>query len=84
MSFFSERIIFTGEHLSGFAPKSVRIASLLEKRTDKNSSGIKADYSGFSVPDEFIVGYCLDYNEYFRDLDHICVMNDFGIRKYKV
>ena len=34
------------------------------------------------IPDEFIVGYCLDYNEHFRDLDHVCVMAEAGIKKY--
>jgi hypothetical protein len=50
------------------------VASLLEKRTHR-SCGFKADYVGFSVPDEFAVGYCLDYNEVYRDLPHIAVIN---------
>ncbi|RUS29793.1 hypothetical protein BC938DRAFT_480230, partial [Jimgerdemannia flammicorona] len=30
---------------------------------------------GFAIPDAFVVGYALDYNEYFRDLDHVCVIS---------
>lgn len=61
--------------------RSVRVASLLEKRTHL-SCGFKADYVGFSIPDVFVVGYCMDYNEAFRDLKHLAVINDSGIRKY--
>ncbi|KAK0149256.1 Hypoxanthine-guanine phosphoribosyltransferase [Merluccius polli] len=45
---------------------------------------------GFEVPDDFLVGYALDYNEYFRDLNvsvlekHICVLNEEAKEKYKV
>lgn len=71
------------EHLKQFDCKSVKVTSLLEKRTPLNKWVNNGDFIGFSVPDVFIVGYGLDYNEMFRDLDHICVMNKFGIEKYK-
>jgi hypoxanthine phosphoribosyltransferase len=64
------------------APASVRVASLLEKRTVK-SCGYQADYVGFSIFDAFVVGFCLDYNEVFRDLPHIAVINANGIEKYR-
>ena len=35
------------------------------------------------VLDKFVVGYALDYNEYFRDLMHICEISPQGIEKYK-
>lgn len=44
---------------------SVRVTSLLEKRAEL-SSGFKGHYVGFSIPDKFVVGYCLDFNEIFR------------------
>lgn len=44
---------------------SLRVTSLLEKRTEL-SSGFKGHYVGFSIPDKFVVGYCLDFNEAFR------------------
>ena len=65
-----------------FEPKSLKVVSLLVKRTPL-SNGYSPDYFGFSIPDVFCVGYCLDYNEYFRDLDHICAINDTGKEKYK-
>ncbi|XP_027464184.1 hypoxanthine-guanine phosphoribosyltransferase isoform X2 [Callorhinus ursinus] len=50
-------------------PKMVKVASLLVKRTSR-SVGYKPDFVGFEIPDKFVVGYALDYNEYFRDLNH--------------
>ena len=44
---------------------SVRVTSLLEKRTQR-SCGFKGHYVGFSIPDKFVIGYCLDFNEIFR------------------
>uniref|UniRef100_A0A8C0AT82 Phosphoribosyl transferase domain containing 1 n=6 Tax=Telluraves TaxID=3073808 RepID=A0A8C0AT82_9AVES len=44
---------------------------------------LNTDY-GFEIPDLFVVGYALDYNEHFRDLNHICVINDHGKAKYRV
>ncbi|XP_033640066.1 hypoxanthine-guanine phosphoribosyltransferase-like isoform X1 [Asterias rubens] len=64
-------------------PSSVKVASLLVKRTPR-SVGYRPDYIGFEVPDKFVVGYALDYNEYFRDLSHICIINDNGKKKYAI
>ncbi|TMS05386.1 hypoxanthine phosphoribosyltransferase 1, like [Larimichthys crocea] len=69
--------------LSECNPKMVKVVSLLVKRTPR-SSGYRPDYIGFEVPDAFLVGYALDYNEYFRDLSHICILNDQAKEKYKV
>ena len=63
-------------------PASVNVATLCEKRTHL-SCGFKARYAGFSVPDKFIVGYGMDYNEIYRDLNHIAVINAAGIEKFK-
>merc|ERR1712156_1175013 len=65
-----------------YQPKSVKVACLLRKRTPK-SSGYVPDYVGFEIPNKFVVGYALDYNEYFRDLMHICEISPHGIEKYK-
>lgn len=67
--------------LNEYEPESVRCASLLEKRNPE-SCGFQADFVGFSIPDKFVIGYCLDYNEVFRDLDHICIINKAGTVKY--
>jgi len=70
-------------HLESFKPASVKVATLLQKRTPR-SNGFKADYVGFSIPDHFVVGYCLDYNDVFRDMAHICVMAEAGIKRHAV
>lgn len=64
-------------------PKSVRVASLFFKRTSKNKDNYKPEYVGFSIPDSFIVGCNLDYNNYFRDLQHVCVISNHGKERYR-
>jgi len=54
-------------------PKSFRIAALLDKPS-RRKQPIEADYVGFSIPDEFVVGYGLDYAEKYRNLPDICVV----------
>ncbi len=67
--------------LNKHEPKSVTVACLLRKRTPL-SDGYAPHYVGFEIPDNFVVGYALDYNEYFRDLGHICAINEHGKEKY--
>ena len=52
-----------------FEPKNVKVCSLLTKRTEKNETKYIPDYAGFSIPEKFVVGYALDLNEHFRDLE---------------
>ncbi|XP_027697419.1 phosphoribosyltransferase domain-containing protein 1 [Vombatus ursinus] len=66
-----------------YKPNMIKVASLLVKRTPR-SDGFQPDYTGFEIPDLFVVGYALDYNEYFRDLNHICVISEQGKEKYRV
>src|SRR6266481_7349306 len=54
-------------------PKSLKIAALLDKPS-RRKQPIQADYVGFSIPDEFVVGYGLDYAEKYRNLPDICVV----------
>lgn len=68
-------------HLQQHGPATLRVCSLLQKRVP-NSVGFPVDYLGFSVPNHFVVGYCLDYEEFFRDLDHICIIDRKCIPKY--
>lgn len=53
--------------------KSIKIVTLLDKPTGRKAD-IKADYVGFEVPDEFVVGYGLDYIERYRNLPYIGVL----------
>jgi hypoxanthine phosphoribosyltransferase len=55
-------------------PKALRIAALLDKPS-RRLKDVKGDYVGFTIPNEFVVGYGLDYNERFRNLKDVCVLN---------
>ncbi len=59
--------------LSQRKPRSIRIAALLDKPS-RRMRPIKVDYCGFEIPDEFVVGYGLDYAEDYRNLKDICVL----------
>jgi hypoxanthine phosphoribosyltransferase len=54
-------------------PRSIRIAALLDK-PERRLRPVHVSYVGFQVPDEFVIGYGLDYAEKYRNLDSICVM----------
>ncbi|MCL2513692.1 MAG: hypoxanthine phosphoribosyltransferase [Oscillospiraceae bacterium] len=67
----------TLSHLSGLLrsrnPKSIKICTLLDK-PERRQTDIKADYTGFIIPDEFVVGYGLDYAEKYRNLPYVGVL----------
>lgn len=72
-----EDIIDTGrtlsyliEHLKGRNPKSLKLCTLLDK-PERRIYDVKVDYVGFEIPDKFVVGYGLDYNELYRNLPYI-------------
>ena len=54
-------------------PRSLRIATLLDKPS-RRLVKIEADYVGFSIPNQFVLGYGMDYAERFRNLPDICLM----------
>jgi hypoxanthine phosphoribosyltransferase len=54
-------------------PRSVRIAALLDK-PERRVRPVEVSYVGFRIPDEFVIGYGLDYAEKYRNLDDICVL----------
>ena len=60
-------------YLLGRKPASITIATLLDKPA-RRKSDIVADYSCFEVPDAFVVGYGLDYNENYRNLPYIGIL----------
>ena len=55
-------------------PKSLRIASLLDKPS-RRQRPVHVDYLGFEVPDQFLVGYGLDYSEDYRNLPDVCILD---------
>lgn len=54
-------------------PASLRIVTLLDK-PDRREVEISVDWTGFSIPNDFVVGYGLDYNEIYRNLPYIGVL----------
>ena len=66
---------FTYNHLMKKSPASLKICTLLEKPERRNPDvTINADYVGFVIPNEFVVGYGLDYNEHYRNLPYVGVL----------
>ena len=61
------------ELLESRGPRSIRIATLLDKPS-RRKVDLQADYIGFSVPDEFVIGYGLDYDEKYRNLPFVGVL----------
>ena len=60
-------------YLSGRGASSIKIVTLLDKPARRRAN-IQADYFGFTVPDEFVVGYGLDYAEKYRNLKDVCIL----------
>jgi hypoxanthine phosphoribosyltransferase len=54
-------------------PRSIRIAALLDKPSHRVRP-VDVAYTGFQIPDEFVVGYGLDYAEEYRNLSDVCVL----------
>ena len=54
-------------------PKSLKIVALLDK-PERRLRPVHVHYSGFQIPDRFVVGYGLDYAEKYRNLDDVCVL----------
>lgn len=66
---------FTYKHLLSKNPASLKICTLLDKPERRNPAvTVKPDYTGFTIPNEFVVGYGLDFNEYYRNLPYIGVL----------
>ncbi len=67
---------FIIKYLNDFKfPASIKICALLDKPS-KRVISVPVDYKGFEIGDDFIIGYGLDYKEYFRELNDICIYND--------
>ncbi|MBE5848193.1 MAG: hypoxanthine phosphoribosyltransferase [Lachnospiraceae bacterium] len=59
--------------LQSRGPKSLALCTLLDK-PDRRVIDVKVDYTGFEIPDEFVVGYGLDYDQRYRNLPYIGVV----------
>ena len=77
-----EDIIDTGHtlsnllvHLKGRKANSVKLCALVDK-PDRRVVDVNVDYCGYKIPDEFVIGYGLDYNEKYRNLPYIGVLKE--------
>lgn len=61
------------EMLKDRGPKSLRLCTLLDK-PDRRVVDVNVDYTGFQIPDEFVVGYGLDYDQRYRNLPYIGII----------
>lgn len=61
---------FVIEHLKKFKPKSIKCCVLLDK-PDRRKVELTPDYCGFTIPDIFVVGYGLNYGDYYRNKPYI-------------
>lgn len=70
----------TVEYLQSKHPASLKICTFLDK-PDRRVADIQADYVGYTIPDLFVVGYGLDYNEAYRNLPFIGVLKPEAYNK---
>ena len=76
-----EDIIDTGltcrsliDHFAECGAASLSLCALLDKPSARRNESVQPDYVGFTIPDKFVVGYGLDYEERYRELQDICVL----------
>ena len=66
---------YTYRHLMFKQPASLKICTLLDKPERRNPKvTLKADYTGFTIPNEFVVGYGLDFNENYRNVPYVGIL----------
>ena len=62
------------KNLSSRQPASIRLCTLLDK-PERREVDVEVDYQGFRIPDEFVIGYGLDYDQRYRNLPYIGVLS---------
>lgn len=67
---------FLRGHLQAHKPKQIKICTLLDK-PERRKVDLPVDYVGFVIPDEFIVGYGIDYAQMYRNLPHISTVEEY-------
>ncbi len=68
-------LLFLLEHIKTKQPKSVKICTLLDK-PNRRKVDVNIDYIGFKIPNKFVLGYGLDYKEYYRNLPYIAFLEE--------
>ena len=73
---------FTYKHLLSKEPASIKICTLLDKPSRRKPGiTLQADYVGFTVPNAFVVGYGLDFNEHYRNLPYVGILKPEAYEK---
>ena len=68
-------LTFTVNHLKNKEPASLKVCTFLDKPERRNPGvTLKPEYVGYTIPNEFVVGYGLDYNEHYRNLPYIGIL----------
>jgi hypoxanthine phosphoribosyltransferase len=67
---------FLRDHLQMHKPKNIKICTLLDK-PERRRVDLPVDYVGFIIPDEFIVGYGIDYSQMYRNLPYIATIEEY-------
>ncbi|MCL6570076.1 MAG: hypoxanthine phosphoribosyltransferase [Bacillus sp. (in: Bacteria)] len=67
---------FLRDHLKMHKPKQIKICTLLDK-PERRKVELPVDYVGFVIPDEFIVGYGIDYAQMYRNLPYIAMVEEY-------
>ncbi len=70
------------EKLHEFAPKTVKSAVLLRKH-GRQEVDYEPDFTAFDIPDEFVVGYGLDYEDMYRNLPYLAALQDEDIKHHE-
>jgi hypoxanthine phosphoribosyltransferase len=68
-----QTLAYLVKHLHGLGAASVKVAVLLRK-TGRQQEPVQPDYCGFDIPDAFVVGYGLDFNDEYRHLPYIAIL----------
>ncbi|MDO5436549.1 MAG: hypoxanthine phosphoribosyltransferase [Clostridia bacterium] len=68
-------LCYLKQMLAGRGPRSLKIAALLDKPDGRRGNDLKVDYWCFNIPDKFVVGYGLDYDEKYRNLPDIGILD---------
>jgi len=75
-------LLEVSNRLSNLGPRTLKTAVFLSKQ-GTSQVRIKPDYNVFEIPNEFVVGYGLDYGDYYRNLPHVAVLESSDLEKHR-
>jgi len=79
-----QSLFWLDKFLRNLSPLSLKSTVLIQKMNEENLKyDYEVDYLGFLLPNSFIIGFGMDYNEQFRHLYHLCVINSEGIEHFR-